>query len=497
MNPFRRTPLPFLALCLIAASAACASDDAEAPAPANAGGAGGSRGGSPAVSAGAAGVSGSTSPGGQTSGAGASAGGNAGSALAGGGGSSADPGAGASGTDAGTAGTTATGGVSGAGGGKAGTGGKGGETTGSAGKSGGSPDGGSAGTGGGAAPTGCKQAPFDVEALYAERVGFGRATTGGDPKKVYHVTNLSESGKGSLREALESDEKWWIVFDVDGKISHKKTPRVKLRSNKTVDGRGRKVTIEGEMYLNAVRNVIFTDVKLTNDLEGHCTQKGDVLSLRGKGADDPDTYETRDIWLNHVEVFNGGDGLVDFRGVSRATISWSHFHTHSKGMLMDKDAENGPTKGMRVTFHHNFFDRLSRRGPQFAYGQAHFFNNYQFEWYEFGAASIQGAQFYSEKNVYRARPGSFCPGNCPDPNPCGDNDYTVSKEALVSDWATDVKGFIKSVDDKLEEGAKIASSSPEKVFDPAAAYPYTAEPATDALAAAIKAGAGPRESYCK
>lgn len=496
MNTRRSAAVPCLALLLVASAfaSACADEAAESqPAPSG-NGAGGSRGGSPPASGGAGGGSGAAaSIGGQSGAAGASAGGSAASA-----GASAT--GGASGAASGGSGGGATSGSAGkAAGGEAGssqgTGGKGGDP-GSGGGQGGNVA--QAGSGGGSAtPTDCKKAPFDVAALYAERVGFGRATTGGDPTKVYHVTNLSESGKGSLRDALESDDKWWIVFDVDGKISHKKTPRVKVRSNKTIDGRGRKVTIEGEIYLNAVRNVIFTDVKLTNDLEGHCTQKGDVLSLRGKGADDPDAYETRDIWLNHVEVFNGGDGLVDFRGVSRATISWSHFHTHSKGMLMDKDAENGPAKGMRVTFHHNFFDRLSRRGPQFAYGQAHFFNNYQFEWYEFGAASIQGAQFYSEKNIYRARPGSFCPGNCPDPNPCGDNDYTVSKDALVPDWATDVKGFIKSVDDKLEEGAKIVSSSPEKVFDPAAAYPYTAEAPTDALAAAIKAGAGPRESYCK
>ncbi len=343
----------------------------------------------------------------------------------------------------------------------------------------------------------CSRYPFRADTLLSERVGFGRNARGGDPTNVYRVTNLNASGAGSLRNALESDEDYWIVFDVNGKISHSSTPRILVRSNKTVDGRGRDVTIEGNLYLRDVRNVILSDVKVTNDLEGHCTQDGDVITIIGEGDADPNAYTSRDIWVHHVEGFNGGDGVLDVKGGSLVTVSWSRFHTHKKLMLMSVTASNRPTPGMRVTLHHNFFDRITLRGPQFIHGRAHFFNNYQFHWYEYGAASLGGAQFASENNVYEARPGDFCLPPCPDPNPCGDNDYVVSKNALVTDWAGDGVGRARSVGDLALQGAVISQNEPGLVFDPASEYPYAAEAATPALAAKVAAESGPRVAYCK
>ena len=342
----------------------------------------------------------------------------------------------------------------------------------------------------------CDAYPFPAASLLAERVGFGAQATGGDPSKVYMVTTLADSGKGSLRAALESEEPYWIAFAVEGTIKiGGSPPRITVRSNKTIDGRGRDVTINGTLRLDDARNVIISDVRLKNDQEAMCGQDGDVLLLIGEGGADPASYTTRDVWIHHVDLFSGGDGLLDLRGASRVTLSWSHLHDHNKAMLMWQTRSGKPATGMRVTLHHNFLDRLTLRGPQFIYGWLHFFNNYHFEWYEYGAGSLGGAQMLSERNVYRARPGAFCL-DCPDPNPCGGNDVVVSKEAVVNEWASNGKGMVRSVGDLALEGAKIAVSSPEKVFDPAGLYEYTAEPAGDALVAAIVAGAGPRVDYC-
>jgi hypothetical protein len=248
----------------------------------------------------------------------------------------------------------------------------------------------------------CTRYPFSNATLLAERVGYGRAATGGDPRRIYRVTTLSgdstgSGSSGSLRRALESDEPWTIVFDVSGTITHR--TRVNVRANKTVDGRGRDIHLRGELRLANVRNVILSDIRLSNDLEGHCTQAGDVLNLTGSGTTDPAAFTTRDIWLHHVEVFNGGDGLVDIRGGSRVTISWSHFHTHKKGMLFQRDSADRETPGMRVTMHHNWFDRLSYRGPQLLHGRMHYFNNFQYQWMYYGVGSLGGAQLLSEANV--------------------------------------------------------------------------------------------------
>lgn len=368
--------------------------------------------------------------------------------------------------------------------------------SGGSGQSVGSGGGGGTGTGGGAMPIDCSTYPYDTDALLAERVGFGAAAEGGDPDNIYHVTNTKGDGSGSLKEALESSEPYWIVFDVQGKITLGDGVAF-VESYKTIDGRGRDVTIEGNLILNDARHVIINDVSLTNDLEGHCTQEGDVITVNGTGTTDPHAFTSRHLWFHQLELYNGGDGLIDLRGASLVTLSWSHLHTHKKAMLMWKDKNGDFTPGMRVTAHHNLFDRITLRSPQFYYGWAHFFNNHHHQWYEYGAGSFANAQFYSEQNVYEARPDDYCLVPCPDPAPCGDSDFTVSKSGLVDDWYTYGKGNVKSVGDLPMNGATMAQNNPASVFDPANEYAYAADTASAALMADIGAHAGPRTDYCQ
>lgn len=350
----------------------------------------------------------------------------------------------------------------------------------------------------------CTRYPFRADTLLAERAGFGRNARGGDPSRIYRVTTLSgdTSGagdSGSLRRALESTAAYWIVFDVEGTITF--NTRVAVQSNKTVDGRGRDIHIRGNLRFEDASNIILSDVRFSNDLEGHCTQAGDVLTFIGAGSPDPAAFTTRNIFINHVELFNGGDGLLDLRGASLVTVAWSHFHQHKKGLLMWGDRDNNPTPGMRVTMHHNFFDRITLRGPQMVYGWMHYFNNYQYRWYEYGAGSLGGAQFASEGNIYEARPNcgvvEYAQGACQDPNPCGDNDVGTSVEALVTEWAGNGVGNTRSTGDLLLGGAQVSIVNPTGVFEPAAQYTYAAETATAALAQEIAARAGPRTTYCR
>src|SRR5574344_1953089 len=76
--------------------------------------------------------------------------------------------------------------------------------------------------------------------------GWGRYATGGRVGSVYHVTNLNDSGTGSLRDAVSQPNRI-VVFDVSGVI--KISSRIVFAHNLYVAGQtapGEGVTVYGD-----------------------------------------------------------------------------------------------------------------------------------------------------------------------------------------------------------------------------------------------------------
>ena len=184
--------------------------------------------------------------------------------------------------------------------------------------------------------------------------GFGRNTTGGAGKPVYKVTNLKDSGSGSLRDAVSQGNRC-VVFDVGGTIS--------LASNLLV--KGANVTIDG---LTAPSPGI-TLKGATLVMQGSSGAGNVVLrGIRHRGApsgvDAVRVYKASKVVIDRISVSGFGDGAVDVTENSRdVTVQWSILGAGNPAHNFVNLVGYNTT---RVTLHHNLYINGNSRHPQCA-----------------------------------------------------------------------------------------------------------------------------------
>lgn len=219
--------------------------------------------------------------------------------------------------------------------------------------------------------------------------GWGRFATGGRGGEVYHVTNLNDSGTGSLRDAVSKSNRI-VVFDVAGVI--KIDSRIVFSNNLYVAGQtapGEGITVYGNgVSFSGASNIICRHMRFrmgnggdsgkdcagisngTNMIFDHCSfawGRDETFSISSDGKGD----------LGYITLQNCvvGQGLL----------------THSAGGLMQADY---------ITLYRNFYCDNSTRNNKVK-GKSQFSNNVVYNWKNGGylmGGDSSGESFVNAQN---------------------------------------------------------------------------------------------------
>ena len=200
--------------------------------------------------------------------------------------------------------------------------------------------------------------------------GWGRFATGGRAGKVYHVTNLNDSGTGSLRDAVSQPNRI-VVFDVCGTIYLKSG--LVFSSNLTVLGQtapGEGIQVYGDrVSFSGANNLIVRYMRFRMGKGGT------------SGKDAAGVSNGRNMIFDHLSVLWGRDECFsiswDNKGTEPADITIQNsiigqgLQTHSCGGLIQ-------TAG-GVTLYRNLYIENKTRNPKVK-GLNQFVNNVVYNW---------------------------------------------------------------------------------------------------------------------
>ena len=202
-------------------------------------------------------------------------------------------------------------------------------------------------------------------------------TTTEDYIIVEDTTNVDSTGgasttaviaPGSLRECAYKEGPTWILFEKSG--TYNLQAPLRLKSDKTFDGRGRDIRISGMGVLTEVSsNLIFENLTFTApSITVLDTTSRRALSLHNG---------THHVWIDHC-VFEEYP-LVELdvkRGTHHVTISWSRFENAQTGVLFGLAGDIIKEPDQTLSAHHNYFVGLSDDGILAHDGRLHVYNNF-------------------------------------------------------------------------------------------------------------------------
>lgn len=233
--------------------------------------------------------------------------------------------------------------------------------------------------------------------------GWGRWAKGARASQnptVYHVTNLNDSGSGSLRDAVSKPNRV-VVFDVSGVI--KIDSRIVFASNLYVAGQtapGEGVTVYGDgVSFSGASNIICRYLRVRMGHNG------------SSGKDCAGVAEGQNMIFDHCSFSWGLDETFSINAFGKAwnitvqnTIMGQGLMTHSAGGLMQADS---------ITLYRNLYIDNSTRNNKVK-GTNQYANNVVYNWsngcYIMGGDSEGSSYVNIESNLFINGPSGG--GNC-------------------------------------------------------------------------------------
>ncbi|MCP4044939.1 MAG: pectate lyase [Gammaproteobacteria bacterium] len=220
--------------------------------------------------------------------------------------------------------------------------------------------------------------PVQTPIAFPGAEGFGAHAQGGRGGDVYHVTNLNDSGAGSLRNGIKKmTGPRTIVFDVSGTIYLESRLKIKKPyltiAGQTAPGDG--ITLAQYPLDVAASHVVVRYIR--SRLGDKVVHRVDSIHI-GSGSN---------IMIDHVsaswaidEVMSSQSGDVDL-----LTIQWSMITEALNDSHHEKGAHayGGILGALRQTVHHNIYAHLKSRAPKVTWRRhckVDFRNNVVYNW---------------------------------------------------------------------------------------------------------------------